>query len=328
MRAFDQPAYLGLDRDERWAGLITEGIREHGTHFAGSRGAAYCPPVYAQAEHRLAAWLDAPAVTLVSSGSLLAALVVDRLQAQGYTVLAGPFAHACWRRPGVKGSTDAEIWRTEALSKAAAGERIAVVSDRVCAIRCVEARLDWLSELPAHAMVVLDDSHSLGVLGPHGRASRAKFGQLGAELLVCASLGKSFSVPGAVLVSSADWAQAFRAAAAFGGASSVPPGYASALANGLDYALERRTALLANVAALENLGLVHATGHPAFLLDARQADALSEAGIAFAKTRYPTADSPEVCRVVVSSGHAAGEVARVVSVLGGLPSTTREESKR
>ncbi len=315
MRAFDRPAYLGLDRHPEWIRLIAEGMALYGTHYAGSRGASYCPDVYAQAERALADWLGAPAVTLLSSGSLLATLVVDQLRAEGYTVLAGPLAHACWRRVGVTGFDDAEVWQVHALRLAARGQRVAVVSDRVCAIRCERASLAWLTELPQSAAVVIDDSHGIGVLGPGGRASWAEFAGLRAELIVCASLGKGFSVPGAVLVSSAERAQRLGATAAFGGASSIAPGYAHALAHGLDLGLAQRPRLLAHVAAFDAAGLAHVAGHPAFSLTGSQADLLTAAGIAFAKTRYPTAESPEVNRLVVSAGHTAGEVAAVVGVL-------------
>ncbi len=317
MRAFDQPAYLGLDRHPEWLALVGEGMALYGVHYAGSRGASYCPAVYADVERVLAAWLGAPAVTLVSSGSLLAVMMVDQLLAEGYAVLAGPLAHACWRRAGVVAFEDAEAWRRRALELARRGARVAIVSDRVCAVRCRKAKLDWLRGLPSGAVVVLDDSHAIGVLGPRGGGSWVEFGGLPAELIVCASLGKSFSVPGAVMVSSRARAQRLRSTAAFGGASSVPPGYAHALATGLDLALAQRTRLSANEAALAEAGLAHVADHPAFSLTESQAGQLAAAGVAFARTRYPTAESAEVSRLVVSAGHSTEEVAQVATLLRG-----------
>ena len=318
MRAFDQPAYLGLDRSARWLGLVREGLERYGGHYAGSRLANYCPDVYAKAERRLSAWLGAPDVTLLSSGSLAAVLVTGELLGEGYRVLAGPLSHACWRRPGVTSYAEDDAWRSDAMKLISAGERVAVLTDRVCALRCVAADLAWLHNLPQSAAVVVDDSHAIGVLGEGGRASWAEFRELSAELLVSASLGKAFSTPGAVVVGSASRLQALRSTGWFGGASSIPPAYAHALAEGLGDALVQRGALLEHISALAATGLRHAPGHPAFLLDARQAQLLSEAEIAFAKTRYPTAASAEVSRLVVSAAHRRAEVAAVVGVLGVL----------
>lgn len=316
MRAFDQPAYLGLDRDGRWAALVAEGVARYGTHYAGSRGASYCPSVYAEAEGQLKDWLGAPATTLVSSGSLLATMLTDALWREGHVVLSGPLAHACWRWAGTRAFASADAWRRAAFEAVALGRRVAVVTDRVCVMRCVEADLTWWQDLPASATVVVDDSHAIGVHGEGGRGSWGELRGLAAEVLVCASLGKAFSVPGAVLVSSAPRAQAFRTTAAFGGASSVPPAYAHALAEGLEYALGRRKRLLGHVRALAATDVRHVHDHPAFLIGEGQAGALALAGVRYAQTRYPTAESPEVRRVVVSAGHRAEEVAEVARALG------------
>ncbi len=317
MRAFDRPAYLGLDDDAHWQRLVAEGLQAYGTHYAGSRRASYCPMVYAELEGKLAAWLDAPATLTVASGSWLAVQLVDLLQARGYTVLAGPDAHVAWLRPGVAGFAEAQLWKTEALRLAASGRMVAVVSDRVNPIRCGASDLSWWAELPATACLVVDDSHALGVLGAKGRGSWAEFGALSAHLLVCASLGKAFSVPGAVLVGSMEWLTRIETSASYGGASALPPAYAHALHVGLIYALGRRERLLGFVAVIEALGLVHAPGHPAFRISAVQGEALRAAGIEFARLAYPRAESVLVERLVLSAGHSEVDVARVVEVLRG-----------
>ena len=315
MRAFDRPAYLGLDSDAHWRHLLSEGVERYGTHFAGSRRAPYCPEVYGEAEAVLAAWLGVPAVTLMSSGSLLASTVAGVLLRKGYSMLASPLAHACWREPDVAQPVTEAAWRDLSLRRASSGERVAVVTDRVCPMRCRAADLSWLSELPANAVVVIDDSHAIGVLGQRGCGSVRLQEETAATVLVCASLGKAFSVPGALLASDATWANEVRTGATFGGASPVPPAYAHLLAKGLDYALSRREALEARLVQLEGLSLRHAPGHPAYLLQRTHASRLKQAGIGFATTRYPTAQSDEVLRLVVSAAHTREEVDQVVRLL-------------
>ena len=329
----DRPAYLGLDRDPTWLGYLDAGLRACGAHYAGSRRAAYCPPVYDRLEERLADWMGAPAALTMSSASLAAATLAESLTDGGSAVLAGPLAHAAWKRPG--GVTtcfdDDAAWRAAVRRLLAAGRAVAVVTDRVCALRAREADFSWLTDLPGAAgslTVVVDDSHALGAL----RTGRGSYAELRAVLppatavLSLASLGKAFSMPGAVIAGTPEVLREVWTRAGFGGASPLPPAYAHALSSVLGegaaaaFVAARLRQLSSVVAAVEGRGLrgPHVTGHPVFRVDdPAQRAALAEVGIVLSEVAYPRAESAPVTRLVLRAGADGAEaVARIARALG------------
>ena len=312
----DRPAYLGLDRDPAWRDLVAGGLERYGTHFAGSRRAAYCPAVYDEAEAALATWTSAPAALTMSSASLASATLVEALASAGFAVLAGPLAHAAWRRPGlVEGRDTPEAWRARARELAGAGRPVALVTDRVCALRAREAAVAWVGDLATgggRLALVVDDSHALGALRD-GRGSYAAYRAAlppAVAVVTLASLGKAFSVPGAVVAGEAWAIDAVRASGGFGGASPSPPAYAHALAAGLrdggaSLVAERLRRLRDFVREVEGLGIAgsHVAGHPVFRVDdARQREALRASGIGLSEIAYPAPGSPVVSRLVLRAG--------------------------
>ena len=331
----DRPAYLGLDRDPAWRDLVAGGLARYGTHFAGSRRAAYCPAVYGEAEAALATWTSAPAALTMSSASLASATLVEALASGGFAVLAGPLAHAAWRRPGlVEAGASREAWRARARELLAAGRSVALVTDRVCALRAREADVAWIGDLAAGAAdgggriaLVVDDSHALGALRD-GRGSYAAYRAAlppAVAVVTLASLGKAFSVPGAVVAGAAWAVEVVRASVGFGGASPLPPAYAHALAAGLrgggaSLVAQRLRRLRDLVREVEGLGIAgpHVAGHPVFRVDdARQRGALLAGGIGLSEIAYPTPASPVASRLVLRADGGAG----VVEALGAALAT-------
>ena len=102
------------------------------------------------------------------------------------------------------------------------------------------------------AIVLVDDAHATGVVGPTGRGSAEHFGVERDVDVVTATLGKAFGVLGGVVCASADLVQYLRfVARSHLFSTALPPAIiASALAalDVLEREPDRRTALLANVA--------------------------------------------------------------------------------
>lgn len=325
----DRPAYLGLDRDPAWLALLGEGLARYGTHFAGSRRAPYCPEVYEACESAFAAWTSTPATLLLSSASLASVLTLEMLRERRFATLVGPLAHATWRRPGLVAEfDDPTAWRQRVARLLAAGQSVALVTDRVDVLGARGADLTWLSQLGAgrgRLLAVVDDSHALGVLDDGRGTYAALRGGLPPEidLLTVASLGKAFSSPGA-LVAGAPWAvRALGDSGGFGGASPLPPAYAHALLHGAspEFPLfdDRRRDLVALVDRVERIGLfgAHVAKHPVFRVDdSRQQRCLREAGIVLSELAYPRAGDPPTVRLVLrADGNAAVAVERVAEAI-------------
>ena len=302
---FDRPAYLGLDRDERWLDLIHEGLRLYGSHFAGSRASSYCPKVFDDLEAALQRWLSAPEVLTVSSGSLAAKLITDVLRQRGYRMLAGPLSHAAWQQPDVEAFATSEVWQQAARTAVRGKRPVVLVTDRLSPISCEEVDLDWVTKLGGDVLVIIDDSHGIGILDEEGRSSWARYAStFSNRLIVSASLGKAFSTPGAVVAGPQALVSELRSSSIYRGASPLSVAHAHTLSTGLAYALSRRKDLVDRMQRLRDFAKLtsHVAGFPVYVLPPELAGQLERMGIVVSRIRYPEAESEEVARLVVRAG--------------------------
>jgi 8-amino-7-oxononanoate synthase len=200
--------YLGLCGDERLAAGASEAIRKWGTGSTGSRLVTGTTTLHAELESQLAEFTDAPAALVFSSGYLANLTVITALAAGlGTPGGAGPLKG----RGGVLVVSDAgnhasliDACRL-ARTQGGAGVRVAVTPHRDAgavrralasreegaaivvsdAVFSVDGALAPAGELHAAArehgaLLVLDEAHAFGVIGPGGRGVAAA-AQIAAE---------------------------------------------------------------------------------------------------------------------------------------------------
>lgn len=308
--SFTSTAYLGLDRHDELLALVHEGLSLYGVHYGGSRRAPQAPGVYEEAEQELARWTGAPAALLVSSGTLAAQLTV-RLLAQRCQLRTLGAVHPALDWPGnqvIDAASAAELLPQP-------GPPLALLAERVDPIRVQVPTWQWLDELKAgrEAILLLDDSHVIGVWGPEGGGSWAALRQRWpGELIVTASLGKAFSIPAGIILGEAERIAALRAAAFFGGASPPSPAYIHAWLRGLPLALRQRRQLLDNIdwwQAHLPAGLRSLPQYPVtYSADATLAARLAQVGITISHFPYPGPTDAPVSRIVLSARHRQPEL--------------------
>ena len=191
--------YLGLCGDERLATGASEAIRKWGTGSTGSRLVTGTTMLHAELESQLAEFTGAPAALVFSSGYLANLTVITALAAGlgasgGVLVVSDAGNHAslidasrlartqggAGIRVAVTPHRDAGAVR-RALASRDEGAAI-VVSD---AVFSVDGALAPAAELHAAArehgaLLVLDEAHAFGVIGPGGRGVAAA-AQIAAE---------------------------------------------------------------------------------------------------------------------------------------------------
>lgn len=134
------------------------------------------------------------ASTWILSDELNHASIVDAVR------LARPARKAVYRHSDME-------HLAELLAEAPADARVLVVTDGVFSMEGDLARLPEIVELArAHdAVVVVDDSHGVGVVGPTGRGTPEHFGLLGEVDVVTGTLGKALGgAAGGYVAASAD----------------------------------------------------------------------------------------------------------------------------
>ena len=198
--------YLGLSRDPTVLAAASAELQHSGLGSGGSRLISGTRPVHLQLEQALAHWLQRDRVLLFPSGFQANLAAVGALADRHTTVLADRLIHHSLligvRASGARlrrfAHNDlADLERQLQRLPAAAG-RCLVLSESLFSMEGTSPDVAALAELCSRheAALLLDEAHSLGVLGPAGRG--LGLGQPGVSLL-CGTFGKAFGSGGAFL---------------------------------------------------------------------------------------------------------------------------------
>jgi 8-amino-7-oxononanoate synthase len=312
--------YLGLAHCPQYRRALAEGIERYGTHFGSSRNNTLRLRIFEDLETDLAAYCGAPAALTTSSGlgagqTLLRYLRQSRPDA---VVLYAPGVHpALWGEdyqptPGPLPDWLAELPRRVA---ALAPRPVLVCLDSVGSPHTARVPLGALREVPENALVLVDDSHGLGLLGPDGRGSYADLLPLGARVYVVSSLNKALGTPAGLILGPTAELAALRRYPLFSGASPLPPAYAYALRQVLPDLPARHAALQAGIRTfVEALGEAVAgfawlNGYPAFTTATPGLhEHLLAADILTACFPYPGPTDPAITRLVVTPLHLPADL--------------------
>jgi 8-amino-7-oxononanoate synthase len=212
--SFASNDYLGLANAPEVVDAAVEAARRWGvgagaSHFLGGH---FRP--HAELEERLAAFVGAERALLFSSGYMANLAMVATLAGRGDTVFADRLNHASLidavRLSAADsqryGHGDAASLETLLDASQAKGRKL-IVTDAVFSMDGDIAPLPELLALAERhdALLLVDDAHGFGVLGPGGRGTLAHFAlKPVGRLLLMGTLGKAAGVAGAFVAGDAD----------------------------------------------------------------------------------------------------------------------------
>jgi glycine C-acetyltransferase len=194
--------YLGLANHPAVVRAAAEGLERYGAGTASVRFICGTFAPHVELEADLARFLHTEsALTYVSCWNANAALL-DALSDERTAVFSDRLNHASiidgmrLARPAHKGvyeHADPDDLR-RALAEAPAVERRLIITDGVFSMEGDLAPIPELALVAAEheAILIVDDSHGLGVVGPRGRGVLERFGLLGRDdVIVTGTLGKA-----------------------------------------------------------------------------------------------------------------------------------------
>ena len=215
-RAADEPLldlagndYLGLSTDPRIVEGAVAATRAWGAGSTGSRLVTGTTALHGELEAELAAFVGAQAALVFSSGYLANLGVVTALSGPGTLVVSDAANHASLvdacrlARARIAVTPRDDPAAVDALLAARTEERALVVTDSV---NSVDGGFAPLRELHAvcrarGALLVVDEAHGLGVVGPGGRGLLAEHGLAGADDVVATvTLSKALGSQGGAVV--------------------------------------------------------------------------------------------------------------------------------
>lgn len=343
MLAFCSNDYLGLASHPALAAAASEAAHAYGLGSGGSPLVSGHSTANALLEHDLARFVGLPRALYFYAGYATNVGIVPALVGADDALFSDALNHACLidgarlSRATIHRYPHADLAALEAALASSPARRKLVVTDAVFSMDGDVADVPALLALCERydALLLIDDAHGFGVLGPQGRGSLAEISERSPRVILMGTLGKAAGVAGAFVAGSAtviDWLQQKARPYIFTTAS--PPLLAETLLCALDL-IEHGDALRAQLN--RNIALLHSGLHLRRfqLLPSRTAiqpivvgdndvalkvsARLREAGLYVPAIRPPTVPAGTArLRISLSAAHTEADIGRLIDALHAI----------
>ncbi|MEP7266262.1 MAG: aminotransferase class I/II-fold pyridoxal phosphate-dependent enzyme [Saprospiraceae bacterium] len=318
---FGGTAYLGIHARPEFGALVKEGIELYGTNYGASRLGNVPVPVFEEAEKKIENWLDAPSALMVSSGTLAGRLMLEAL-GDIYYFHYGSNAHIAINSSFKKNQAEhfnCSIEETLDYIHLTNHDHHVITFNTVDALTATSPSLDWITRLPKNKKVVLivDDSHGIGILGDSGRGLYQKIKSLHRDTIMISSLGKAMGLPAGVIVGPAEYIALARSHPLFGGSSPMVPAYAYAFTRADQIYDSALLQLKENISYFHNIIkskdlFRYLEGFPVFCTDRQDLAAYLEFHeIIIPHFAYPGPKNKVYTRVIINALHTPSDLEKL-----------------
>ncbi len=209
MLAFCSNDYLGLAGHPALKAAVHEAVDTYGVGSGASPMVSGYSAANAALEAELAEFVQLPRALYFYAGYATNASIVPALVGAGDAIFSDALNHACLidgarlSKAKIHRFDHADLSALDAQLAAEPARRKLIISDAVFSMDGDVADIAALRALAERhdALLLLDDAHGFGVLGPQGRGALAAAGVTGASasprVLYMATLGKALGVAGA-----------------------------------------------------------------------------------------------------------------------------------
>jgi 8-amino-7-oxononanoate synthase len=182
---FSSNDYLGLANDSRLRGAAISGINEFGVGAGASRLISGTQSPHVRLERALAKWKGTEAALCFSSGYAAALGVIPALVTKNDILLLDKLSHASLIDGAKLSRAILRIFPHNNLRKLEShlewtrrthpGKRVLILTESVFSMDGDQVLLRELIQLKKRfgALLMLDEAHAVGVIGPHGRGLAA-----------------------------------------------------------------------------------------------------------------------------------------------------------
>lgn len=343
--SFASNDYLGLARDSEIQAAATAAIESFGCGSSASRLLYGGGPNHQLLEQRCAQFLEKKASITFANGYTAAAGAMTSVLRKGDTAILDKRCHASIIDGARLSGATIRVFPHNQLAKlekllqsahenSAEDSRVLVATESVFSMDGDIAPLAEICRLKDQygALLLLDEAHALGVLGPGGRGLAHQLGLADAVDLLLTTFGKSAGSAGGCIAASAPWIELIaNCARSFIYSTAPPPAQVAASLAGLEvidsaHGDELRRQLRDNTSQLSAaLGLPTppAAIVPIIFGDEQRtlnaASTLRDEGLLVPAIRYPTvARGAARLRVTLSAAHTSDDISLLASALGRL----------
>jgi 7-keto-8-aminopelargonate synthetase-like enzyme len=330
---FGGTGYLGLQTDEGFKQLFMDAIQKYGTNYGASRKSNIRISIFEKAENYLANLVGSEACLTLSSGYLAGQFLVQNLAKEKHSFFYAPNTHSALYRTDTPEQKNKTYITFSALNLAVRhylGENKRTVPvvflDAIDFSGANYPFFEGLKMLPlASIILVVDDSHGIGVVGENGGGVFRYIQHLHPkELIVSCSLGKGYGIQTGAIFGTKERIKNLMQTDFFGGASPANPASLGTLVAGKKIYTEKRQLLQDNIEYFKtnlntNLKFKYMEGHPAFSFANENLTVYLEKNkILVTSFRYPNEDANLMSRIVLTAAHTKNDINRLCEVLNAF----------
>ncbi|EKF56192.1 aminotransferase class i and ii [Galbibacter marinus] len=326
---FGGTAYLGLQKNKDFIEHYTNNITHYGTHYGASRVSNVRFSIYDKAEQHLARYIGSQACITLSSGYMASQLVSQYFSNSEAINYRTPYSHdALWAAGQLKLKSYEEL--KDLMNQNPKDQPVVIYLDSIDFMGANYPDFKGLKSLNLkNAIVVVDDSHGLGVIGPKGAGVFQHLKSLKMkELIISGSLGKGFGLQFGGVFGTRERIEVLGQFPIFGGSSPASPATMATLMQTQQIVEEQRKKLHNNHSLFSSL--VHSTGlfkhfgdHPSFSFsNEKLTNYLYDHKIIVTSFNYPTKDSPIMSRIVISAFHTTEDIKTLAHVINNYKKTS------
>lgn len=203
--------YLGLSQHPALIAAAQEAAGRYGVGAGASPMVSGHSTEHEQLEHELAAFMGRERALYFYAGYPANVGIVPALVGRGDAVFSDALNHACLidgarlSRADIHPYPHNDLASLDRLLAACTAQRKLVISDAVFSMDGDIAPVPELLALCERhdGLLMVDDAHGFGVIGPEGRGTAAHFGLSSPRLIYMATLGKAAGVAGAFVAGDA-----------------------------------------------------------------------------------------------------------------------------
>lgn len=317
---FGGTAYLGLPTNKAFQELVIKNIAKWGTTYGSSRSANIKLTAFENGETFLARHIKAESAVTVSSGMLAGKLIIDELKKQTDSFFHFPDTH-----PAIQADNSLPVFINDEINPRLLDsklEKITILTDVVTGFQTQAIDLSLLEEIPNHKEVtlVIDESHSLGILGKNGCGIYSEINLPIKRKIMVSSLGKAFGLTGGVIASDSSFINQMHNLSTFVSAAGMNPAFVQTLADASDLYKIQHQKLLENLSYIDqklikNDAIKFDKSYPLiYLKNDNMIEILKANKIIIASFKYQE-NSNNLNRIVITANHIKEDLDKLISVL-------------
>jgi len=327
---FGGTAYLGLQDYKPFQELFIANSKRYGTNYGASRKSNVRFTVFGEAEQVLANLVGSEACLTMSSGYLAGQFLVQFLKKKKYQRFYAPNTHSALFTKKNK-NYDSYAKLHTAITKHLKSDDSAtpvLFLDSIDFSGINYPNFESLKNLSlSDIILVVDDSHGIGIVGENGDGVFKQLQTLGVkQLFMCCSLGKGFGIQAGAVFGSRQDIESMENTVFFGGASPASPAAMATFVNAQDIYEERRGVLNQNLSLFleqtkQLTDFTYMARHPTFSYqNPKLTDALFQHKIIVTHFNYPNDNANVMSRIVLSAAHTKDDILNLSDVLNRLRS--------